>query len=454
MQAAEIKTSNVNSQTLNCSGLGTFDPTTKSCQCESGWTGPLCNNLNVTPLPDTSASYNNAVFTEDRPTWGGSIIEGDGTYFFVGATFPNSRGLSCWPSTSTAAIWEADQPQGPWKLNSFVGFGNNFPGFKADEVPWNHNSVVTIDKKLSDPTDPNSTIKYALVIYSILQRPKKSKQISKANFGPPNSKICATGWAKRFPVDTIDQESYAGYVELQATNDKDLKKEITTILRSKSLAVNVNGYNRSEYVNTQFSWVNLKSKVTNPPLNMVNPSPLTSYVNNYSPLVADPNGEYYRLLAVRFSTGKEAIGLLKSKADKFIWETNAKYAKGGLISFGWNIEDPFLFESQNGYHLIVHDGRTCGLWNSCGSLTNYPKNTAGYNILADSTWKKPMSGWSTPTKLYNSYIPDLKTLTTYRQRPVIFFRNQKPELLLNGTIFAASNQTSKASRTFTQPIGR
>lgn len=451
----DIKSSNVELQAQTfprCSCLGTLDSSNK-CVCENGWTGTECNNLNLDSITESPSGYNSAVYTNDRPTWGGSIIEGDGTYFFVGSTFPNSRGLSCWPDTSMLAIWEAENLNGPWTPVSFVGFGN-YPGYKAEDVPWNHNAMVTVESKLANPEDPNSTIKYALAIYSIMKRPKTSYQMSSGNFGPPNNKICSTRWAKPFPVDKFDQETHVAYVELNATNEQDIKKEITNLLHSKQLVANVNGYDRSEYVNTEFSWVNLKYKIPNPPINMVNPYPLISYATNFTSLISDPNGQYYKMLAVRFAKDKEVIGLLKLRANKFIWETDAKYSKGHLVSFGWNIEDPFFFESANGYHLIVHDGRTCGLWNSCGSITHYPKNVTGYNILADSNWSKPTSGWAKPTKLYNNVIPSLKTPTAYRQRPSLFFKDQRPTMLLNGTIFAASSSTSKANRTFTAPISR
>ncbi len=435
-----------------CSCLGSFDTAQGKCVCEPGWNGATCSNLNTIPIPDSPEAYNKAIYTAEMPTWGGSILEGDGTYFFVGASFTNSKGLSCWPSTSTAAIWESANISGPWKPISYVGFGS-FPGYKAEDVPWNHNAVVTVERKLSDPSNPDSTIKYALVIYSIMQRPKNSDRLTKAYFGPPNNTICTNGWAKRFPVSTVDQETHAAYIELKATNEDAVKKEITALLRSKTFVTNINGYpNRNEYVNTKFNWVNLKNKVPNPLVNMVNPAPLISYASNYGALIPDPQGQYYRMLALRIARNKEAIGLLKLKADKFIWEADAKYTKGPLVSFSWNTEDPYFFESENGFHLITHDGRVCGNWNACGSITHYPKNVPGYNILADSNWTRAAPGWSTPTKLYNTVIPNLQVPVNYRQRPGLFFQNKAPAALLNGTIFAASPQTTRASRTFTQPI--
>lgn len=261
-----------------------------------------------------------------------------------------------------------------------------------------------------------------------------------AYFGAPNTKLCTTGWAKRFPVDKQNQITHVAYKLLASHNQTSIETEVFNLLQSRSKITKANGVNRAVYISKEFKWLNLGPKIPNVHINAVNPAPLVSYVNNYGSLIRNVTGHFNRVLTYRFANKRESIAFLGLSASQFIWDQNAKYFKGPVISLAWNIEDPFLFESRYGYHLIVHDGRVCGQWDSCGSIMHFPKDLKGVDMLDSAArWSKP------PTMLYNYGIKNLKDRASKRQRPGLYFNNSAPLALLNGLIWA---NTQKQSRTY------
>jgi hypothetical protein len=425
----------------NCSYLGLQDPTSLNCVCEPGWIGDTCSQLNFIPKVESPAAYNEGLYDPQYPTWGGSILEINHTFYGFASTMGNAAGLSCWPQTSACGIWKSDSINGSWKFISFIGD----PALGNNTVPWCHNVRFTIEYKLDNGYLLNSNKTFALVGYALRKTNSATGKYYAANLGPANNKICK-GYSGNFPSNQ-KQSMHVLYKVLKAKNDKDIVKEIAQILETNTMAHNVNGFDRNERVNSQLQWTNLKPKIqntydssVNPP---VNPQPLISNSDNYAVLTTNNNGFYYRPLAYRFSK-PESIGILAVRADNFIWETGASYVKAQEIKIGRNIEDPFFFASRDGFHLIVHDNNDFACKNihtthmSCGTIMHFPRNDNHINLLSSTDAKY----WTVPQILYGSHINGLQDGVYSRQRPYLFFSNKTARALFNSTVWPGKFQNN------------
>ena len=423
-----------------CNYLGSLVDNT--CVCESIWTGSNCQSLNVVPYVESPTSYTEGIYTPNNPTWCGSIVQGYNEYFALTSTMTNYRGLSCWAYVSTGGIWRSTSINGPWVFVSYIGFGNysTTNAYVPTDVPWGHNFRFYVEYSLADPTNLDSSRTYALVGYSIMKFNNKEPLQGplNADFGPPNSSICSDAWAIPFP-STENQQIHVLYKILgQDLSQTLIQQQISSILQQRQLVIGINGFQVTNYVNTGFSWVNLNSKIPGVKPNSVNPAPLVSSEDNYNYLVL-MNNNYYRALAYRFNVEYEKIYIVYLPANKFIWQPFVVYTAGPSLPFTWSVEDPFFFKSANGYHMLLHDTKTCssssgGNRNNCGSITHLADN-----VLTSNKWTKPII-------IYNSIVENLKYGAQYRQRPGIYFPDSNGNsVLLNGLIW---NSVMSTCRTF------
>lgn len=394
---------------------------------EPGWNNPDCSRLNP------AEPYISQICSPEHSTWGASIIQGDNAWFAIASTMVDNNGLTCWPSTSTCGIWMAQDLKGPWKFLSYIGTGNL--------TTWCHNAYGTIEYKLADPSNLNSKKTAALAIYGLTQVDKKTKNIALANFSnPPAANICKLGrWAKPFPVNSKDQEMVIFYKELTATNDTGIRKELTAILQRRILVANINGYNRNDYVNTEFQSVNLKKRNPFLSINSVNPAPLIDKFNNYAAFYKNAAGQYYRILFYRSSApvkhhDREVIGSMYMRSDQYPWDDGATYSSGATAKCAWNMEDPYSWlEANNKIDWLDHDGRACGNWNACTAKSSVPLTLDIFNART--------SYCNAPKMVSNGYI-DNTTTVDYAQRPSLYFMNGKPKLYLRGTVPAKNHGSS------------
>jgi hypothetical protein len=464
-----------NSSAINtCSSLGSFNSTANKCQCEAGWVGPTCAQPDLLAKTETPESYLTGVYDPAYPTWGGSIIESDlrgndcassiprnRKYYWLGSTMGNSAGLSCWTFTSGCAIWEASDPKGPWTFQAWVGWGDYVPSnsrqtgqkMVANEIPWCHNFRAVIESKLSDPSNPQSQKTFAVAAYAILKQDKKSGRYANSNLNQPSAQICQ-GYVYPFPNKTQSKILHVAHREIALdtsckSEQYQLASGIRNILESRALVPNVNQSARNEYVNTELSWLNLRPLIPNlKAYSPENPSPMVSNLTNQSSLVmykgnsirpSTPtiqNGQYYRPLSFRVLTKGEHIGILAVRADHFIWDAGVKYYMTPLVgAANWDVEDPFFFETKNGYHFLAHDQVQCGKDKlTCGSSLHLSKQA---NDILDSGTAKQ---WTQSGTIYTQWISGLSDPAVWRQRPYLWFNNNTadPNYGAPGVFFAGT----------------
>lgn len=86
------------------------------CVCDSAWSGSKqCDVLVFDPSPKNSGYHNST-----EASWGGNVIFSDGKYHMFVAQFANSCPLAYWGSSSTIVRAESDSPLGPFEFKEIV----------------------------------------------------------------------------------------------------------------------------------------------------------------------------------------------------------------------------------------------------------------------------------------------------------------------------------------------
>jgi hypothetical protein len=82
------------------------------CSCAPEWTGTTCGQLNLLPAkPRPYAGYDE----DGNSSWGGSIVEHNGTWHMFAARMVGNCGLDTWQQNSEMVRAVATDPEGPYK---------------------------------------------------------------------------------------------------------------------------------------------------------------------------------------------------------------------------------------------------------------------------------------------------------------------------------------------------
>lgn len=82
-----------------------------SCVCVPEWTGSSCGQLNLKPAkPRPTGGYDE----RGNSTWGGSIVQHNGTYHMIAARMVGHCGLGAWQQNSEIVRATAIDPEGPY----------------------------------------------------------------------------------------------------------------------------------------------------------------------------------------------------------------------------------------------------------------------------------------------------------------------------------------------------
>ena len=95
---------------IDCNLNGQCQTTNNTCVCP-GWTGPRCGQLDLLPAPLQHAFYRDTV-----ASWGGSIVEENGSYYMFLAYILGNCGLNAWQPNSAIyrAVSSTNSPLGPY----------------------------------------------------------------------------------------------------------------------------------------------------------------------------------------------------------------------------------------------------------------------------------------------------------------------------------------------------
>ena len=91
-----------------------------SCVCVPEWTGSSCGQLNLKPAkPRPTGGYDE----RGNSTWGGSIVQHNGTYHMIAARMVGHCGLGAWQQNSEIVRATATDPEGPYvRTTTFIPF--------------------------------------------------------------------------------------------------------------------------------------------------------------------------------------------------------------------------------------------------------------------------------------------------------------------------------------------
>jgi len=106
------------------------------CVCDSWWTGPTCDKLNLQPAESLSSQ---GLQVPDYYSWGGHPLQtDDGTYHLFASFMCDHATLGSWTSKSSVAHATSKKPEGPY---SFA------PGLDEQLVvpPWSHGAYIVQD---------------------------------------------------------------------------------------------------------------------------------------------------------------------------------------------------------------------------------------------------------------------------------------------------------------------
>lgn len=463
----------------------------KTCLCEPGWLPPDCSKLNLTRMVGESPeAYRQGVHDDNYPTFGGSAYKSDLSqcggnvkYYWIGQTQANKAGMSCWAHNSAGSIWESttDSPLGPYKFVSWMGFGTNTAGFAPTDIPWLGNFRFGIEAKLQPSATSLRNPTYAFVTHAKAKQVKKTQRFALASFASPNKKQCIGHLGLDPKVNpfwkakTNVQVSTVGYRILRGTTECAREREIRSILDSRVLVSNVNGFTgKNEYVNTELTWYMSVDSVPHMPNSdqyPVNPTPIyNSYTlgllqyqgatGKWPEYTGMQPGMYYRPLFIRWNNPKkkfvfrEKLGVMAIRADMFIWESGApQYFVNQGVGPGW-YEDPWVWETEQGLHIYTHE------IGACRNRKTVLPSCGGSLHLSRADFDSLMFGnkWIDRTGVFDNTIVSLKQRTIVKQRPVVFYEDGNPSVLFTGNLwkgkFAKNEWKSKqgASRCFAQAV--
>ena len=101
---------------LDCSLNGECDMLTGNCVCDPAWRGSdQCDVFSFSPTPISSGYHN-----PEQASWGGNVVYADGKYHMFVAQFANSCPLGYWGQASTIVRVESDSPLGPFTYQELV----------------------------------------------------------------------------------------------------------------------------------------------------------------------------------------------------------------------------------------------------------------------------------------------------------------------------------------------
>ena len=86
------------------------------CACSAGWTGAHCEVLDLLPSP----AIGGLRLPHNESTWGGSIIEFNGTYHMYASHMVGGCGLNDWTTNSEVLHAVSDTPGGPYRARDVV----------------------------------------------------------------------------------------------------------------------------------------------------------------------------------------------------------------------------------------------------------------------------------------------------------------------------------------------
>jgi hypothetical protein len=115
---------------LACSLNGVCDAGT--CACDAPWGGAACETLRFAPGKETACGKLCAYHGHgnDTTSWGGSVVEANGTYYMFVAEMTRGCDLGAWRTNSQVVLAASDDPLGPFD-------------YVMDVVaPWAHNPQV------------------------------------------------------------------------------------------------------------------------------------------------------------------------------------------------------------------------------------------------------------------------------------------------------------------------
>ena len=333
-----------------------------NCVCDSAWTDEDCGELALLPVPDDlRGAYQHEVNLSDCATscgpssWGGLPFKGpNGQYHLFASQFVNNCTLKGWNPGSTVVRAVSDDPMGPFRYQDTI-FGT-----------FHHNpQIVELDASQS------GTGKSMYVMFMI-----------GADVPPP----VGTGAQCNYDAN-LDPHHLEGYITM-AHADSLLgpwTKSLHTILTPGEVG----------------TW---QAVVTNPgPLILDNGTALLFYRGTNWPV-----------------SGVERIGLAKSESgwrgpygrisDEPIW--------GPFNDSRKFVEDPFVWKSKRGFHLISH-----GHWDENGYYACSEKAQGPWQFRIKPSY----------TNVLQTESGKLVTLVQ-RERPQIFFNETtgEPAILFTG----------------------
>ena len=408
---------------LGCSLLGAC--VSNACECDQGWTGSNCQNPDLL-LEDDLEGFASTYF----PTWGGMSTYAEGQWQFFGDYIEGECALSDYGTNGAMMRATGDFPWGPFTYQETVlppfhhgvqvaragdgsyllfGDGKDMPAStvqrncdvftsgrrRAQEVGAEYDGRRRRLRTADDASDAGDA-DAGRPPQGLAKKKKKKATKSKHNGGGGGG-----GGTNLYPFGASPQDFHIA--AQAATIDGDFDQAQTVIMRT-------------DFSNGDYAW--------------------DCNVTNLSPWIL-PNGTV--VMAFRStkcaannpdtacaSTGCQNIGIAVSESG---WQ--GPYVKRpDPIEPLANNEDPFLWQSSRGWHMLMHGKALCGSSqtdiNTCGAMA--------YSLDSFTWYLSPwpaytgVVGFSASSPVYAGPI----TLGL-RQRPKITFdRYGAPMVLYNG----------------------
>jgi hypothetical protein len=271
------------------------------CACEYAWTGAACNKLDILPMSRNSGYHNHTA----GASWGGLPIYVDGKWHLFVSQMVNNCSLDYYGTNSEIIRAESDSPGGP-----FVYAGTAVPVFA-------HNPTVRLT---SDGT---------FLLYMI-----------------------GNGLSLEEPVNCSKNR------QIQDIPAKTSQKKHRKRSRAGSGDIHI-AYSSSVYG----PWTILPISFTNPNASII----LDCAWTNPSPVISENNSVLMAFTAGYCHNGVEAIGIAKAhhwKGPYTIETLEPIFPKPIFCLSRQQYEDPFLWRSPRGFHILLHGMCPTGIFNS------------------------------------------------------------------------------------------
>ena len=89
------------------------------CFCEAAWTGPRCEVLVRLPV-DVTTGFDSPYNGGRSSSWGGSVVEVNGTFHMYSAEMVNECGIEFWEPNSQVVHAVSQSPEGPYTFKDVV----------------------------------------------------------------------------------------------------------------------------------------------------------------------------------------------------------------------------------------------------------------------------------------------------------------------------------------------